>query len=298
VSLDAELDRLYGLPLEDFTRARNELAARLRREGEKDASAEVKGLAKPSRVAWVLNRLARDQPELVRRLLEAGDELGRVQEQALAGGQAEQLREAIAGERAAVHDLVEAARSLPSAEPSEATLDRVRASLSAVAGNEQARAELERGMVTREFERIGFPSLTGQVPEPAPTPTPRRATAARPATPAPAGGDELAEQRLRREEQRERVRALRVRVRELTRDETRAQQEARRAQAAAARAQQEARRVEAAAASARAEADLAERRYEQASETASALTGERTGAETALAEAEAQIASPRGRRPA
>jgi len=36
---ERERDRLYGLPLEEFVRARNGLAARLRKAGQTDAAA-------------------------------------------------------------------------------------------------------------------------------------------------------------------------------------------------------------------------------------------------------------------
>jgi hypothetical protein len=50
--LGAELDRLYRLPLAEFTGARNELA---KRSGKR--SAEIKALAKPPVAAWAVNQL-------------------------------------------------------------------------------------------------------------------------------------------------------------------------------------------------------------------------------------------------
>ena len=56
--LQEELERLYALPPAAFTGARNELAARLRREGRRDAAAEVKALApEPDSPAEALDRL-------------------------------------------------------------------------------------------------------------------------------------------------------------------------------------------------------------------------------------------------
>ena len=62
--LDRELDELYGLPLEEFTKARNDLAARLRKAHQAEAAEVVHSLKKPSVVAWSANRLARDEPKL------------------------------------------------------------------------------------------------------------------------------------------------------------------------------------------------------------------------------------------
>src|SRR5919199_4011126 len=100
--VDAELDRLYGLPLDEFTGARNELAARLRKEGDADAAAEVRGLSKPSVSAWLANLLARRDPEGMRGLLDAGERLRRAQADALGGGSADELRDASAAVRGAV----------------------------------------------------------------------------------------------------------------------------------------------------------------------------------------------------
>ena len=60
-TLDREIDRLYALPLDEFTARRNELAKRLKKEGEGEAADEVASLVKPSVPAWTINQLARRQ---------------------------------------------------------------------------------------------------------------------------------------------------------------------------------------------------------------------------------------------
>jgi hypothetical protein len=47
-----DIDRLYALPLEEFTHERDELAKRVRDEGDADAAAAVKALKKPAVAAW------------------------------------------------------------------------------------------------------------------------------------------------------------------------------------------------------------------------------------------------------
>src|SRR4051794_20255768 len=81
----ADTADLYGLPLEEFTAARNALAKQLGRQGDKAAAEEVKRLAKPSRTAWALNQLARRHPDDVEQLLAAGERLREAQQRALAG---------------------------------------------------------------------------------------------------------------------------------------------------------------------------------------------------------------------
>jgi hypothetical protein len=50
--LDTEIDRLYSLPLDEFTAARNALAKQAGAEG-----AAIRGLEKPSIAAWAVNQL-------------------------------------------------------------------------------------------------------------------------------------------------------------------------------------------------------------------------------------------------
>ena len=76
---------LYGLPLEEFTPARDALAKELKAAGHKDEAAEVKRLRKPSLAAWALNRVARDHPEAIGQLREAGADLRAAQDEALSG---------------------------------------------------------------------------------------------------------------------------------------------------------------------------------------------------------------------
>ena len=99
-NLESELDGLYALPLEQFTKARNDLAARLRKAHQDDVAAAVRALKKPSTVAWVANRLARDQPKQVDALLQAAEQLRDAQQRSLGGqASADEVDEAV-GRRA------------------------------------------------------------------------------------------------------------------------------------------------------------------------------------------------------
>src|SRR4029453_8730605 len=52
-------DELFGLPPEEFVAARDDLARRLKREGDAKAAARIKALRRPPLSAWAVNRLAR-----------------------------------------------------------------------------------------------------------------------------------------------------------------------------------------------------------------------------------------------
>jgi folylpolyglutamate synthase/dihydropteroate synthase len=66
---------LYGLPLEEFTQARNELSDRLKAQGSLDESKRVRALKKPSLPAWTINQLARHSPEPIAELFRLRDEI-------------------------------------------------------------------------------------------------------------------------------------------------------------------------------------------------------------------------------
>ena len=164
-------DRLYGLPFDDFIAERDATAKALRKEGEKEAAAEVAKLPKPSQVAWVANQLGRAGAD---DLLAAGDA---VREAQLGGGGREALREATAAQRAAVEELLTEAEKLRPL--SRDHKDRLRTLLLAIAGDEDVRAAFEAGRLVEEPEPGGaWPS--GAFVAPPKSSEPRRASPAKP----------------------------------------------------------------------------------------------------------------------
>jgi hypothetical protein len=164
---EAAIDHLYALPLDEFTVARDELARRLRREGDADAGAEVKRLRKPSVAAWALNQVRRHDPGRSDELNEAGRRLREGQEGLLAGGGREPFERAAADERRLVgelahqaeHELVAAGRPV-----SAAVQEKVRATLHAVASDPEAREGLATGRLVRDHEASGLGPPAGRAP--------------------------------------------------------------------------------------------------------------------------------------
>jgi hypothetical protein len=180
-----EIDRLYGLPLDEFTPARDAVAKRLRAEGDRAGAEEVKRQRKPSVAAWALNQLRRREQARVGQLLEAGARLQQAQAQLLSGGERGVMREAAAEERELVGQLVDdAERVLAEAgHPAGPTLqNRVRETLHAAAGNSEARELLDRGRLVRDYQMsdlglpgaaaLGAPSISASTPGPAAAPKP------------------------------------------------------------------------------------------------------------------------------
>lgn len=169
-ALDAEIDRLYQLPLDEFTPARNALA-----KGAGGDAARIRALAKPSIAAWAVNLLYWRKPDVWSALLAAADNAQRVH-RALLGGQAGDVRAA-----SKVHDdAVERAlrstlallvdEALPA---TDATKHALGTTLRALPGDEPP------GRLTRPLQPGGFGMLTGLALAPA---------GARPSRPVPARG--------------------------------------------------------------------------------------------------------------
>ena len=193
------VDRLYGLPREDFVGQRDALVKELRGDGRRDEAAAVKALAKPTVAAWAANQAVRSQKKSARDLWKAGDQLSAAHDAVLAGkGSGAKLREATERERAAVERLVEAARGLLSAsggDLSEATIERVRETLHAGAIDPDAREEVAGGRSARERTPQG---LFGGGADVFAVETPTRAAKAQPKSKAKAKAAPEGEGRRRR----------------------------------------------------------------------------------------------------
>src|SRR5919201_2534295 len=167
--VETELDQLFGLPLEDFTAARNELASRLKSAGQADAAERVRELRKPSVPAWAVNQLARREPEAVGRLVDAGERLRQAQAAALSGGDAGAVREATVAERDAVRELTRLVERLlgdAGRKPTQAVVERIGRTLRAAAVDAEAAALLERGQLTGEVDSPGFTAVAAIAPPP------------------------------------------------------------------------------------------------------------------------------------
>jgi succinate dehydrogenase/fumarate reductase flavoprotein subunit len=157
-----EIDRLYSLPLEEFTRERDELAKRLRKDGDADAAAAVKALKKPSVAAWAVNQVQRDRPEEVRELIEVTEELHRVYAKLSSAGARERLEEAAEIQRRLIQSLVRCAKQLLEAGghgASDETLTKVADTLRAAALDEEVREQVGRGRVVKERRAAGLGPL-------------------------------------------------------------------------------------------------------------------------------------------
>jgi hypothetical protein len=198
---EQEVERLFGLAPEAFVAARDQLARQLRRDGDAEAAARVKALRRPPLSAWAVNQLARNRGRQLARLLDAGERLRAAHQAALAGGGADELRAAARAERQAVAGLVEAAlETLREAghPTTDATRERVVATLHAAAADPEAADLVRSGRLTSDLAPSGFGTALaagGPVPAASPPKAKRRANGDAKAGPARALGDTAARAR-------------------------------------------------------------------------------------------------------
>ena len=204
---------LYGLPLEEFTAARDTFAKELKRAGKKDAAEEVRALRKPPVSVWAANQAARRRPEVARALVKAGADLRKAQRGAVAGRGQGDLREATRAHRGLVEELTGAAHEVLGERggATPAVLTKVAQTLRAASVDKEASKALVAGTLAGDVEQAGFGPLLSAVPS-----SPRRARPAKakpkPKPPPKPKPDPNVKRRAKVQEQLDRARA---RVREL-----------------------------------------------------------------------------------
>jgi hypothetical protein len=156
-STEDEIGNLYSLPLDEFTAARDALAKRVRDEDDRAEAERIRKLKKPTRAAWAVNRGVHADRAAAKRLIDAGKRLERAQNAALGGGGSAKLKDAMAGQQAAIEEMMGAIQEgIGSERVSPAILDRARETVRAVAGDEELAAEFAAGRITTDREAVGF----------------------------------------------------------------------------------------------------------------------------------------------
>lgn len=278
-----EVDELYGLALDEFTGARDALAKRLKADKRREDADAVSALRKPSVAAWAINQAVRGHRADADALLEAGAGLREAHEAMLGGGDAAAVRAASEREREAVRTLTRHALDALGERASEATAEKVRATLHAVATDGDLRELVQEGRLQRESEggASGWPAIGGDV-EPADSEqeSPRRAKA---------GGERSSAKLPKSGERPERTeRRAKSRPTGLSDSERRRKDAAQRAQREAERAEEAAADAEAAAQSARETLAEAEQASRGAREQVDQAEADERAARRAVKEAEAQ----------
>jgi chemotaxis protein histidine kinase CheA len=183
--LDEAITELYTADPESFTARRGALVAQAREAGDAAVAKKIAGLRKPTRSAWLINQLVRNDPSVPGRLAELGDEL-RTAQAALDGPK---IRELSAARRRLIEDLARQAFQLAGQDAPPATMrEDLTATFGAALADPAVTEQLAAGTLLRAAHRADFspggPGLT-LVPPPggrtAAAPATRAAPAAAPA---------------------------------------------------------------------------------------------------------------------
>ncbi|HJZ95622.1 MAG TPA: hypothetical protein VKE70_03905, partial [Candidatus Solibacter sp.] len=166
-SIGEEIDSLFQLPLGEFTRARNALAAKLKKEGASAQAEQVKSLTKPSISAWVTNQLYWREREAFDRLLATGEQIRTAQAAQLAGNSAD-TRAPLAARRAALSELAQHASAMlrdARHASSRDTMRRITMTLEALATYGESPGAPELGRLTADVDPPGFEALAALAPQ-------------------------------------------------------------------------------------------------------------------------------------
>jgi hypothetical protein len=152
-----DVEALYTVNPLEFTRRRDELAARLRAAGRRDEAAAVRRMKRPSLPVWTVNALARDAPDGVRAFVDATDRLKRGQL-----GDRDAVTAATRTQRQALQVLMRSAEAIlrrATVKPTAQTLQRISGTLVGAATDRDARRDLLHGRLTDERHAPGFEAL-------------------------------------------------------------------------------------------------------------------------------------------
>jgi hypothetical protein len=148
-------DRLYALPLGEFTPARDAAA---KEQADKDLAAAVKALRKPSVAAWAVNLLVRREGDQIDQVLALGDSLRAAAESM----SADDLRSLTRQRRQLTNALAGTARDLAREQDvrlTDSVVDQVEGMLTAAMLDPVAAQVVRSGLVVTAFTSTGVSEL-------------------------------------------------------------------------------------------------------------------------------------------
>jgi hypothetical protein len=275
-NLEDDVDALFKLPLAEFTGARNNLAARLKREGRANDSNIVKALAKPSISAWAVNQLHWNHREAFDQLLATSQRFRQSQASHPAARMAD-LRGSLDARREALSHLSDLAAVLlreAGHNPTPDTIHRITTTLEALSAHATLSDGPTPGRLTQDVDPPGFASLASLIPGTDTTKSNEELTRV---TPSQKSGGAAAKtrqvtptgnaQKFSEDEETRRagIAAAKVSLQEARRSLTEAQRRAQRSDAAQKKAHAEAKNADAEARQAEKHLRDAEQRFNKAS---------------------------------
>lgn len=159
-NLERELDVLFQAPFAEFVGTRNGLATRLKKEGRDAEAARVRGLAKPTYTAWLVNQLYWGARVDLDVFLKAADRVRASEKAMLEGRRPGAAHASAAQDRRAALDVLVARATARAAEEgtplSPALTERLRVTLDAIGAHGSAAARHARGRLQEDLDPPGF----------------------------------------------------------------------------------------------------------------------------------------------
>jgi hypothetical protein len=251
--VDDQIDRLYQLPLEEFTAARNALAKEAKRP-------TIKDLEKPNIAAWAVNQLYWRHRAVYDRLVKAAEQQ-RAEHRKLLAGKSSDIRDAEKAHRDAVRDASDHIKSLLKEgghAASDQTLNAVQETLESLPSSDQP------GRLTRPLKPLGFEALSGVSIKPALRVVKPPADAGRSGSSRDGGSSASSEPRMSAAEERALARQHEKEERERKERQREAQMALKTAEAAMLRAEDAVKKAEKALGELRAKRDEAVSEYQRA----------------------------------
>ena len=156
------LRELFAVPPAEFVTARDALAKELRASRREAEAKEVASVRRPTAPLWAVNQLARRAPSDVEDLLDSSE---RVEKAQLRGAAGDELRAAMAAQRAALAKLEAGAEQIlrgAGLQTSPGAVRTVQSTLQAAAtGPREVRERLRSGTLPEALEPAGFEALLG-----------------------------------------------------------------------------------------------------------------------------------------
>lgn len=155
MDLDSAADDLYGVAPEEFVERRKVLVGEARQAKDRELVKQIGALRKPTRTGWLVNVLARAEPDAVEELLDLGRALAQAQQRR----SGDDLRRLSQQRRSMVDGLARRTLELGRErgyEPPDASHQEVAQSLQAALGDPEVAGLLRRGRLTQAVTYGGF----------------------------------------------------------------------------------------------------------------------------------------------
>jgi hypothetical protein len=194
VTVEDDIDALYGVRPEDFTALRTQLAAAAKKRGDVDGAKQIAAARRPTTAAWVVNALVRSDDSARVRLADLGERL-RAAHASMDGAR---IRELSAAQRKLIDELVRTGFGATGlTDPSAALRDDVTGTLQAAIADPEIAERLGTLAKAERWSGFGeFGATSDVVAE-----RPSAASPPKPREPAATSGPTAAEVRAARKRQ-------------------------------------------------------------------------------------------------